>query len=790
MRPLRLRTRVADSRPYPVPGQGEPPGTPDRLEANARHLIRGGQPYLPIMGEYHFSRARAEDWAEELAAIKAGGITVVSTYVLWILHEERRGRIRWDGARDLRRFARLCTKSGLDLVVRIGPWCHGEARYGGLPDWVVTRFGERARTNDPGYLAAVRTFWTELADQLAGQYHRDGGPVIAIQLENELINRPEHLRSLRRLAEAIGMAPGYWTATGWDGARLPLDRVLGLYGGYADGFWEDADVGWPAFGEPNFRFGAARDAALSCRDSEPGIGQPFATCEIGGGMPAAYHRRPLVEPRDVAAMALTKLGSGSVWQGYYLYHGGNQVRLDNGWSQESQATGCPNDLPQVDYDFAAPIGAQGELREHFHLLRQQHLFLAAYGELLAPMPASFPEDRTGLRWAVRADDRSGFLFFNNHQPAAAPLPDRGPTQFKIGLGGQTITTPTRPIRVPSGTFGVLPLNLPMSESIMIRAATVQPLTRIRLDARRSLTVLAALPGIPVEVVIAGARSVVELDGNPSVKQGLDDTIVVRTDGSRTRVRLDPGSAELMIIDPATTLQCWTLPLDGVERLVITEAEPLPAPDSSALIRSVGPARLEVWPALTRPPTSVSGGQCQVQDRADHTELTVVPDSRAPATNAVSLALVREARPDLLPPVATGPNGRILAPGEDAWRAAASWRLTVDHRALEDLHRAVLMIDWTGDIARVLAGNLSSQPRSQLVAAHLLLDQYFSGRPFAIELGRLAGRSEVELQVLPRQSEAPIRLDPRVTDVIRNRPPASVHGLRIRPVHAVRLTFGT
>ena len=83
---------------------------------------------------------------------------------------------------------------------------------------------------------------------------------------------------------------------------------------------------------------------------------PFATCELGGGMHVAYHRRPLVSPEDVAALALAKIGSGSVWQGYYMYAGGTQRVGPSGTEQESQATGYPNDVPTRTYDFFAPVG--------------------------------------------------------------------------------------------------------------------------------------------------------------------------------------------------------------------------------------------------------------------------------------------------------------------------------------------------------------------------------------------------------------------------------------------------
>src|SRR5690606_29475486 len=164
-----------------------------------------------------------------------------------------------------------------------------------------------------------------------------------------------------------------WTATGWGGAELPYGRVLPVYAGYSDGFWEESTTGWPAFGVMHFTYNTVRDdltVGADLRDvpveidddANLGAGDPwpFVTCELGGGMAVAYHRRPLVDSDDVAALALTKVGSGSSWQGYYMYHGGLQVT----GLQESHDTGYPNDVPVRDYDFHAPLGTVGSQRRH------------------------------------------------------------------------------------------------------------------------------------------------------------------------------------------------------------------------------------------------------------------------------------------------------------------------------------------------------------------------------------------------------------------------------------------
>ena len=120
----------------------------ERIDVNNFYMMMGGKPVIPVMGEFHYSRYPAEQWEEEILKMKAGGVTVIPTYVFWSLHEEVEGQFRWDGQRNLRRFIELCKKHDMQVIVRIGPFCHGEIRSGGFPDWLFAKPLE-VRSNDP-----------------------------------------------------------------------------------------------------------------------------------------------------------------------------------------------------------------------------------------------------------------------------------------------------------------------------------------------------------------------------------------------------------------------------------------------------------------------------------------------------------------------------------------------------------------------------------------------------------------------------------------------------------------
>ena len=59
---------------------------------NSSYIEKNGKPWIGIMGEYHYVRDNHENWEAELRKMKAGGITVLATYVFWIYHEEIEGQ--------------------------------------------------------------------------------------------------------------------------------------------------------------------------------------------------------------------------------------------------------------------------------------------------------------------------------------------------------------------------------------------------------------------------------------------------------------------------------------------------------------------------------------------------------------------------------------------------------------------------------------------------------------------------------------------------------------------------
>ncbi|MCR5132295.1 MAG: beta-galactosidase [Prevotella sp.] len=407
---------------------------------DATSLIIDGRRVCPVMGEIHYSRLPEAEWQQEVRKMKNGGVTIIATYVFWNHIEEQEGIFRWDGQRNLRHFLEICKEEGMPVVLRIGPFCHGEVRNGGIPDWVFgkkTSAGNaiRTRSEQPEFLVLVERLYRQIFTQVQGLQWKDGGPIMACQFDNEYRGRGSYLMALKQLALGVGFDLPFYTRTGWPelSTPVPYGEMLPLYGDYADGFWErslKATAGnyYKAFNFKAFRSSTAiATEQLGNQQEKLNKGEslyPYFTCELGGGMMTAYHRRPYLYSEDAYSMALVKLGSGSNLLGYYMYHGGTNPEGIT-WLNEMQRTVATNynDMPVKNYDFQAPLGEFGQPYPHYYSLRPLHLFLYDYGEILAPMEAHFPceqdirkGDDSHLRWSYRegADGRA-FIFINNYE---------------------------------------------------------------------------------------------------------------------------------------------------------------------------------------------------------------------------------------------------------------------------------------------------------------------------------------------------------------------------------------
>ena len=457
----------------------------EEINVTSRYFTRNGKPWIGVMGEFHFSRYSRENWHRELAKMKAGGITIVSTYLFWIYHEEIEGKMDFGGDNDIRAFIKECKDVGLDVVIRIGPWAHGECRNGGFPDWLLKK-DYKLRDNNEEYLAVVKKWYQSIYNEVKGLFYKDGGNIIAVQIENEFVDNAEHLAKLKEIAVECGFIAPIYTVTGWNsasGAKIPVDEVVPVFGGYCEAPWENHMNRLSP--SPHYFFNRMRNDSAIGTDliaktqsdgwQLPYERYPFATCELGGGIEVTHHRRPIIKPMDIYAVSLVKLGDGNNLVGYYMYHGGTNKIGELSTFNETKATGYPNDYPILSYDFQAPLSEYGEVREQYGLLNMLHMFVNDFGEEFAPMIAVdsgntvAADDTNSLRYGMRTNGKSGFVFVNHYQ-RLTELADIENAVISAG----NVEFP--PIDVKGEVSFFMPFNMKMGDSVL-EYATAQPLCK-------------------------------------------------------------------------------------------------------------------------------------------------------------------------------------------------------------------------------------------------------------------------------------------------------------------------
>jgi len=446
------------------------------------YLTKNNEPWFPVMGEIHYSRYPKEYWRESILKMKAGGVTVISSYVIWIHHEEEEGVWDFTGSRDLRSFIKTCGECGVSLFLRIGPWCHGEVRNGGFPDWLLQKDFE-VRTNNNKYFEVVEKFYSKIYEQAEGLLLKDtsvfpsGGPVIGVQIENEFghcgglsgSDGEEHMKTLTAMAKKAGFDVPLYTATGWGGAVT--GGLIPVMGGYCEAPWDQRLTEIEPSG--NYIFTHERNDHNIGSDFGFGTGItfdmekfPFLTAELGGGLQVTKHRRPLASAQDIGAMSLVKLGSGVNLLGYYMYHGGTNPDGKFSTLQESRETGSINDLPELSYDFKAPIREYGQLSETYRELSLLTKFAADFGSELCSMKAViphgnplFPTNDRDLRFSFRENDKGeGYVFVNNYQ-RHRKMRDHKNVNITTPESASRISVRFPSIDVPDAAYFFLPYNM-------------------------------------------------------------------------------------------------------------------------------------------------------------------------------------------------------------------------------------------------------------------------------------------------------------------------------------------
>ena len=462
------------------------------------YLTKNGKPWFPIMGEIHYSRYPRQLWKDSLYKMKAGGVDVVSAYTIWIHHEEIEGEYNFSSNCDLAYFVKCVKDCGLKMILRVGPWCHGEVRNGGFPDWLLQK-GFECRSNQSEYLDQVRKWYMVLYKQVAPFLctpNNANGTIIGLQIENEYghcggLNGEEgekHIKTLCQMATEIGFNLPLFTATGWGGAVT--GGLIPVMGGYCEAPWD----GRLCEIEPSGNYIFTHERNDHNIGSDFGFGEgvtfdlekfPYLTAELGGGLQVTRHRRPVAYAKDIGAMSLVKMGSGVNLLGYYMFHGGTNPKGKKSSMQESKKTGSLNDLPELSYDFKAPIREYGQISNTFKEIKLLTMFIHSFGEEFCTLKAEIPEQNplkpnnlVDLRYSFRHNGKSGYVVVNNYQ-RRNKMKNHTNALIKLPktLGEKTLPA----LNIQNEDFFFLPINMQFTNAIL-SFAKATPLCKLKCKA--------------------------------------------------------------------------------------------------------------------------------------------------------------------------------------------------------------------------------------------------------------------------------------------------------------------
>ncbi|MEI5522989.1 glycoside hydrolase family 35 protein [Streptomyces brasiliscabiei] len=399
--------------------RGTEEGAAGALTWDGGRFHRHGVPHRVLSGALHYFRVHPDLWRDRIRRLADLGLNTVDTYVPWNFHQPREDTPpRFDGWRDLERFVRTVGEEGLDVIVRPGPYICAEWSNGGLPSWLTAR-DLAIRSSDPAFTTPVGRWFDDLVPRIAALQACEGGPVVAVQIENEFGSYGDdhaYLRWNRRALAERGIRELLFTADG------PTDLMLD--GGTLPGTLTAVTLG------------SAPDAARALLGSRR-PDEPFLVAEFWNGWFDHWGGRHHVRGVDSAVHTLRGIVADGGSVSLYMAHGGTNFGL---WAGANDHEG--HLAPVVtSYDSDAPIAEDGTLTAKFHAVREA---LGAHGPLRSSVrPPTLPPARVPL--VHHSDPLPGLRAV----PAPTTTGPRPASFEQLGLDAGMVLYTAHP-RVPAG----------------------------------------------------------------------------------------------------------------------------------------------------------------------------------------------------------------------------------------------------------------------------------------------------------------------------------------------------
>ena len=317
----------------------------------------------------HYARIPREYWRDRLRKAKAMGLNAITTYVFWNLHEPQPGVFDFTGQNDVAEYIREAQQEGLYVILRPGPYVCSEWDLGGLPAWLLADPEMVLRSRDPKFLSAAERYMMRLGQELAPLQYTRGGPIIAVQVENEygsFDSDHEYMAAIRDMIKKAGLGEVMlYTADGPE--QLPAGTLPDL----------------PAV--VNFGPGDAPDAFVALKKFRPN--QFLMSGEYWAGWFDSWGHKHAHTDAVQQAKELDWMLSQGASVSIYMFHGGTTFGFMNGanWTHEGYS-------PQTtSYDYDSVLDESGRPTKKYFMFRDviaKHR--AADAAPLPDVPASQP----------------------------------------------------------------------------------------------------------------------------------------------------------------------------------------------------------------------------------------------------------------------------------------------------------------------------------------------------------------------------------------------------------------
>lgn len=376
------------------------------LTYNNGDFILDGKPLRILSGTMHYFRVVPEYWEDRLLKMKACGLNTVETYVPWNKHEEYPGKFDFDGLLDVRKFVQVAQKVGLYVIFRPGPYICAEWDLGGLPSWLLADQNMQVRSNYKPYQEAMERFFSKLLPLVTDLQYSHGGPIIAVQVENEFgsySDQVEHLVFVKELLIKYGIQE----------LLLTSENIFGLK---RAAFYQHAlpTANFPEMGDGQKLFDLIREwnsaFPLMVMEFWPGWFDHWG--QKHKGLPIPSFENCLMGILDAG-------GSFNM----YMFHGGTNFGFMAGANFFANSTYKP-DITSYDYD--APLSEAGDITPKFLRAREiifEKVLKPSGISKLPDIPPNTPKANYGKVLCTHTMSLSHMLTYVKHDvQVPSPIP--------------------------------------------------------------------------------------------------------------------------------------------------------------------------------------------------------------------------------------------------------------------------------------------------------------------------------------------------------------------------------